>query len=37
VTIPLGTGGTLGITYMAKAGATTNVVFDVTGYFLAPS
>ena len=34
VTIPLGTGGTLGITYMARAGATTNVVFDVTGYFV---
>jgi GH25 family lysozyme M1 (1,4-beta-N-acetylmuramidase) len=36
VTIPLGTGGTLGITYVSKAGATTDVVFDVTGYFLAP-
>ncbi len=34
VTIPLGTGGKLGVTYVARAGATTNVLFDVTGYFL---
>ncbi len=34
VTIPLGTGGKLGITYMGKAGTTVNVIFDVTGYFL---
>ena len=34
VTIPLGPGGKLGITYVARAGATTQVIFDVTGYFL---
>ena len=34
VTIPLGPGGKLGVTYIAKAGATTQVIFDVTGYFL---
>ncbi len=35
VTAPLGPGGTLGITYVAKAGAKADVVFDVTGYFMA--
>ncbi len=34
VTVPLGPGGTLGITYVARAGATADVVFDLTGYFL---
>ncbi|MGH2512293.1 MAG: fibronectin type III domain-containing protein, partial [Candidatus Limnocylindrales bacterium] len=34
VTVPLGPGGSLGITYMARAGATAQVVFDVTGYFV---
>jgi len=34
VTIPLGPGGTLGITYIGKAGSSTQIVFDVTGYFL---
>ena len=33
VTLPLGPGGTLTVTYLAKAGATAQVVFDVTGYF----
>jgi len=36
VTIPLGAGGKLGITFMAKAGSTAQVIFDVTGYFLGP-
>jgi hypothetical protein len=36
VTIKLGAGGKLGITYVAKPGATAQVVFDVTGYFLGP-
>ena len=34
VTVPLGAGGKLSVTYGATGGATTNVVFDVTGYFL---
>jgi hypothetical protein len=34
VTVPLGPGGTLGITYVAKPGARADVVFDVTGYFV---
>jgi PKD repeat protein len=33
VTVALGTGGTLNATYKATAGATTHLVFDVTGYF----
>jgi len=33
VTVALGVGGTLSATYMAFAGNTTNLVFDVTGYF----
>jgi hypothetical protein len=34
VTVGLGTGGTLSFTYVSsKVGATTHVVFDVTGYF----
>jgi hypothetical protein len=36
VTIPLGPGGSLAIVYDgAPAGATTHVIFDVTGYFVA--
>jgi alpha-tubulin suppressor-like RCC1 family protein len=34
VTVGLGAGGTLSATYIAKAGHTTNLIFDVTGYFL---
>ena len=34
LTVALGAGGTLSITYVAHAGATTDVVFDVTGYFV---
>jgi hypothetical protein len=34
LTIGLGTDGTLSVTYMSNAGNTTDVVFDVTGYFL---
>jgi len=39
VTVALGSGGTLSVTYMGPARNTTNVVLDVTGYFLsrAPS
>ena len=37
VTVPLGAGGTLNASYVATAGATTSIVFDVTGYFLAGS
>jgi hypothetical protein len=33
VTVALGSGGTLNAVYKAKAGATTHLVFDVTGYF----
>ncbi len=33
VTVALGASGTLNATYVAKAGATTHLVFDVTGYF----
>jgi GH25 family lysozyme M1 (1,4-beta-N-acetylmuramidase) len=36
VTIQLGPAGTLGLTYIAKAGATAQAIFDVTGYFLPP-
>jgi hypothetical protein len=35
VTVGLGGGGTLSVTYSGPLGATTNVVFDVTGYFTA--
>jgi hypothetical protein len=35
VTIPLSSTGKLSAVYIAKAGAKTNVLFDVTGYFLA--
>ncbi len=35
VTIPLGPDGSLSITYGAKAGARADVIFDVTGYFVA--
>ncbi len=33
VTVVLGTGGTLSATFMSTAGQTTDLVFDVTGYF----
>ena len=33
VTVALGEGGTLSVTYAAVAGATAHVIFDVTGYF----
>jgi hypothetical protein len=33
VSVALGTGGTLSATYVAAAGATTQLLFDVTGYF----
>ena len=33
VTVALGAGGTLNAIYKATAGATTHLVFDVTGYF----
>jgi hypothetical protein len=35
VTVSLGPGGTLAATYMGPAGATTDLVFDVTGYYTA--
>jgi hypothetical protein len=34
VTVPVGTGGKLSITYGAVAGAKTDAIFDVTGYFV---
>ena len=34
VTVPLGSLSTLNFVYVAHAGATTNVLFDVTGYFV---
>jgi GH25 family lysozyme M1 (1,4-beta-N-acetylmuramidase) len=34
VTIALGAGGKLSVTYMARRGASAQVLFDVTGYFL---
>jgi hypothetical protein len=33
LTVALGSGGTLSATYMSSAGNTTDLVFDVTGYF----
>jgi hypothetical protein len=33
LTVALGSGGTLSATYMASAGATTDLVFDVTGFY----
>jgi hypothetical protein len=33
VTVALGAGGTLSVTYVAAPGATAQVIFDVTGYF----
>ena len=36
VTIQLGPGGTLGLVYIAHAGAAAQAIFDVTGYFLPP-
>src|SRR5450759_2793749 len=35
VTVALGGGGTLSVTYVAVPGATAQVIFDVTGYFVA--
>ena len=37
VTVALSSTGTLSATYVAKTGATTQLVFDVTGYFVAGS
>jgi serine protease inhibitor ecotin len=34
VTVALGAGGTLSATYVAPAGASTHLIFDVTGYFV---
>ena len=34
VTVALGSGGTLSATYLATPGATTQLIFDVTGYFV---
>ena len=34
VTVKLGAGGILSVTYTAAVGATTNVIFDVTGFFV---
>ena len=34
ITVMLGSGGTIGITYGAPSGKTTDVIFDVTGYFV---
>ncbi len=33
MTLPLGPGGTLSVTYLPGPGNTAQVVFDVTGYF----
>jgi hypothetical protein len=37
LTVALGSGGKLSATYMGPTGATTNLVFDVTGYFVPAS
>jgi len=37
VTVALSPSGTLSVTYMVPAGYTTDVLFDVTGYFVPPS
>jgi hypothetical protein len=37
VTVPLGPAGSLSVTYGARAGARAQVIFDVTGYFVANS
>jgi hypothetical protein len=34
VTVALGAGGNLSVTFMGGAGTTTNVVFVTTGYFV---
>jgi hypothetical protein len=34
LTVALGSGGTLSATYMSSAGNTTDLIFDVTGYFV---
>jgi hypothetical protein len=34
VTVALGSGGTLSATYISTPGNTTDLVFDVTGYFI---
>lgn len=36
ITVPLGPTGSLSATYVARAGATTQVILDATGYFIAP-
>jgi hypothetical protein len=37
LTVALGSGGTLSVTYMSTTGQTTDLVFDVTGYFVPSS
>jgi hypothetical protein len=37
VTVALNSGGTLSVTYMSSAGNSTNIVLDITGYFVPPS
>ncbi|HEX7491401.1 MAG TPA: hypothetical protein VF337_06835 [Candidatus Limnocylindrales bacterium] len=37
LTVALGAGGTLSLTYMSTRGNTTSLVFDATGYFASPS
>jgi hypothetical protein len=37
ITVALGDGGTLAITYMAGNGNTTNVILSITGYFVPPT
>ncbi len=34
VTVALGAGGSLSATYLAPAGKSTDLIFDVTGYFV---
>ena len=36
LTVPLGSGGILNVTYLASAKNTTDMVLDVSGYFIAP-
>ena len=33
VTVAIGSGGTLSVTYVADSGATAQMIFDVTGYY----
>jgi hypothetical protein len=37
VTVALGAGGSLSVTFLAGTGNTTNILLDVTGYFVRPS